>query len=156
MAALCLIRCYEKLATAYESCATHVASALRRALGPEPERIVLMANGDVTRIVRGVDLSTAFIYDPTTRQIRPSVERVPAERRRPVPFVALSVSNNGSVTDLTDWVGELRSVPLPFALTAVQLVDLWCLTCHAYVSSNAVIHYTTNAGDEGTTIRTRS
>jgi len=154
--AVCLIRCYERLATAYESCTTSMTNALRRAVGPAPERIVLMANGDVTRVVYGLDVSAAYLYDPATRQIRPFVDRAITERRRPVPFVALTITQNGTTRDLSEWVGELRSVPLPFTVTATQLVDLWCLAHHAYIASDAQIQYTTNTGDEGTVRRTRS
>ena len=163
MAAVCLLQFYNRVATVYDACSKCVASALRRALGPEPARIFLMRNGDIVRATPGLNVSEAYVYDPATHQIRAS-RPAPARgavlsddvRRRPVPFVALSVTNQGMTTDLSEWVGEVRSAPLPFPITAAHLVDLYCLAFSKYIPSDATIHYTTNTGEEGTATRSRS
>jgi hypothetical protein len=153
MAAVCLLQFYNRVVTVYDACSKCLASALRRALGPEPERIFLMRNGDIVRATPGLNVSEAFVYDPATHQIR--AVRDDDVRRRPVPFVALSATNQGVTTDLSDWVGEVRSAPLPFPLTAAHLVDLYCLAFSTYIPSDATIHYTTNTGEEGVTTRSR-
>ena len=154
MAGLYLLRGYEKLCVSYESCTKSIAQWLRKALGPEPERVFLLGNGDIVRSsFRGADLSGAFVYDPTSCQIQPLAD-VPG-RRRPVPFVALTVHHGSVVIDLSEWVGEVRSAPLPFPLTAEHLVVLWSNSYQTYIPSDATIHYTTREGDEGTTSRIR-
>lgn len=154
MAAVCLLQFYNRVATVYDACSKCVASALRRALGPEPARIFLMRNGDIVSATPGLNVSEAYMYNPATHQIR-SV-RDDDVRRRPVPFVALSVTNQGVTTDLSEWVGEVRSAPLPFPITAAHLVDLYCLAFSTYIPSDATINYTTNTGEEGTATRSRS
>jgi hypothetical protein len=154
MATVCLLQFYNRVATVYDACSKCVASALRRALGPEPARIFLMRNGDIVSATPGLNVSEAYVYNPATHQIR-SV--IPDDvRRRPVPFVALSVTNQGVTTDLSEWVGEVRSAPLPFPITAAHLVDLYCLAFSTYIPSDATIQYTTNTGEEGTATRSRS
>jgi len=139
----------------YESCTKSIAQWLRRALGPEPEHVFLLGNGDVVRSsFRGADLSGAFVYDPTSCQIQ-SLADVPG-RRRPVPFVALTVHRGSVVIDLSEWVGEVRSAPLPFPLTAVHLIDLWSASYQTYIPTGATIRYTTREGEEGVASRTRS
>lgn len=149
MAGLCFLRCVERLATSWESCSASALRWARRLLGPEPDRIFLLPNGDIVRTSPGLDVSGAFVYEPTTRQVVP-INSLNNERKRPVPFVALALTHNETRTDLSEWVGELRSPPLPFQITAVHLVRLYSLAYNTYISSDATIHYTTNAGDEGT------
>lgn len=153
MAAVCFLRGCERLCVCYEACTKSVTRWLRAALGPEPERVVLLRNGDVVRSsFQGADLSGAFVYDPASCQIQP-IEDVPG-RKRPVPFVALTVHHETRTIDLTEWVGEVRSAPLPFPLTAVKLVDLWSNSHQTYIPSGATIRYTTRGGDEGVAART--
>ena len=155
MAGLCLLRGYERFCVSYEICTKSIAKWMRTALGPEPERVLLLGNGDVVRSsFRGADLSGAFIYDPASCQIRP-IEDVPG-RKRPVPFVAITVHLGTTVIDLSEWVGEVRTAPLPFPLTAPQLVDLWSNSYQTYIPSDATIRYTSREGDEGVASRTRS
>jgi len=153
MAAVCFLRWYERLCVSCESYANGVARWMRKALGPEPERIFLLGNGDVVRSsFRGADLSGAFVYDPASTQIHP-VSDVPG-RKRPVPFVSLTVQYGTHTIDLSEWVGEVRSAPLPFPLTAPQLVELWSSSYQTYIPSDATIRYTTREGDEGVATRT--
>ena len=155
MAGVCLLRGYERFCVFYEACAKSVAKWMRKALGPEPERVFLLRNGDFVRSsFRGADLSGAFVYDPASCQIRPLSEE--PGRKRPVPYVALTVRFGGDMIDLTEWVGEVRTAPLPFPFTAAQLVDLWSNSYQTYIPSNATIHYTTREGDEGVASRTTS
>jgi hypothetical protein len=155
MAAVCFLRGYERLSICYEACSKSIARWLRTALGPEPERVFLLGNGDIVRSsFRGADLSGAFVYDPASYQIRP-IDDAPC-RRRPVPFVAITVHDGTDTIDLSEWVGEVRSALLPFPLTAAQLVNLWSNSYQTYISSNATIRYTTREGDEGVATRTSS
>lgn len=155
MAGLCFLRGYERFCASYEACVKSLTRWMRAALGPEPERVILLGNGDIVRSsFRGADLSGAFVYDPALSQIRPLAD-VPG-RKRPAPFVAMTVHSGTDVIDLTEWIGEVRAAPLPFPLTAPLLVDLWSHSYQTYIPSNATIRYTTREGDEGVATRSRS
>ena len=147
--ALCVLRSYDRLATAYECCKARLLQMARTVLGYEEERILVLENEVVVRTT-GDDVEGGFLYDPVMRRI------VGGGRLRPVPFVSLTMTMPSGVrTDLSDWVGELRTTALPFPLTAVHLVKVWFaargLTC---VPSGTTLQYTTNLGEEqGKTIQ---
>lgn len=150
MALLCLLLCYNRIVTVYEKSVSVTASFLRNRLGPEPEHVVVLANGDVCRSsLRGIDLSGAFMYEPDENRI---VGQQQQGRLRPPPFIGLQVTINGTVTDLSDWVGELRCAAMPVPLTALQLVQVRFLSQGLYLPSRGFELYSVDRmGDEART-----
>ena len=149
MALLCLLLCYNRIVTVYEKSVSVTASFLRNRLGPEPEDVVVLANGDVCRSsLRGIDLSGAFFYDPDENRIVAQQQQQEG-RLRPPPFIGLQVTIHGTVTDLSDWVGELRCAAMPVPLTALQLVQVRFLSQGLYLPSRGFELYSVDRmGDE--------
>lgn len=149
MSIVCLLCWYDKVASAYESCTAacvaNISQFVRSALGYAEEDIFVLGNGVVVRSSQGVG---DFVYNRVSNRILPS--RGESGRLRPVPFVSLTFTTpSGTKTDLSDWVGEVRSASLPFSLTAVQLVKVWFAARGlSTIPLGTVVHCTTNTGEE--------
>jgi len=145
-AGICLLRCYDRITAAYDYVGRLLVARIRRAVGKEPERVLILPTGEVLpSSLQGVDPLGAFVYDPDTRRILP-MRGEPVGRLRALPFIALRIDER----DLSDWIGEIRAVSL-VSLTALQVVRLWSLSHSVYVPPGSSIYAVNSMGEETTT-----
>jgi hypothetical protein len=143
--AVCGLRLYNRIASAYEGCGKFLVQKIRWAVGSEQDRVLLLSTGDlISSAFQGADLSGAYAYDPETRMITSLTEST-LGRGKPLPFAAVRVGD----TDLSDWVGEVRGPgPCVSSLTLQQVVRLWSLSNHVYVRPGTPLYAVNAMGDE--------
>ena len=143
--AVCGLRLYNRIAELYDRCGKYLVQKIRWAVGPEPDRVLLLSTGDfIPSTFQGADLSGAYTYDPETRMITSLTDSM-LGRGKPLPFAAVRVGDN----DLSDWVGEVRGPgPCVSSLTVQQVVRLWSLSNHVYVRPGTPLYAVNAKGEE--------
>jgi hypothetical protein len=69
-----------------------------------------------------------------------------------MPYLSLTIEEEDvGITDISDWLGELRTNPAPVAIPVEQLITLWSLVHNQYVPmTHITIRYTKADGSEDT------
>jgi hypothetical protein len=128
---------------------------VRRLLGPEPARYLLLANGDTIPAHSEVPaplLENAYEYDPTLRRF--TRRGTPQEGRyRPLPYLGLIVRNPAiGEIDLSDWIGEARIRPVA-AVPPAALVRIWATHHNRYIPTrDTLLEITDNEGTQKTEV----
>jgi len=133
-------------------------SAIRRALGPEPQNYWLLEDGRVipSHIVLPTEvMNSAFFYESATARITAAHTPLQAGRFRPLTYVGIQIHDAivGN-TDISDWLGEVRANPIP-EITPQQIVTLWSHVHNQYVPPfrrGTTIRATNSMGEETTLI----
>ena len=125
---------------------------LREWLGPVPHTYHLLADGRVLR--HDVSLpeeirALAYMFNPLTRKMSKLVPSGEDGRYKALPFIGI-VINGPDRIDISDWLGEIRSYPIP-DITPKQIVLLWSLVHNNYIpSENATLDIVKNDGSQET------
>jgi hypothetical protein len=143
---LCLLRCYDRIVSAYDSAGKSIVQWLRKTVGQDPDRVVVLSTGEsVPSSFRGLlPSSELYVYDDDAKTLL-RMGGGPAGRLKPLPLLALRVGDQ----DLSEWIGDLRGAgPLMTSLTVLQIVRLWSLAHRVYVYPNTAIYAVTTSGEE--------
>ena len=142
------------------NCVTHITnwcevqyrkgvSALRLAIGNEPEQVFLLNQGDI--VSSRLEIPETFkqcVYDPVTNRCAPF--NTPEDARyKPLPFLSLSVTIADRIICLDDWIGTFRVSNCP-ELSLQKIVLLWATANHVYIPTGSTIQAINDDGEEVT------
>ena len=142
---------YERATTFVKGYWEITKTHLRTWLGPEPQKWYLLEDGRVlpfTVMLPSLVMATTYCFDPSTNRM--ALCEGPEGRFRPMAYLSLTIEEEGvGITDISEWVGELRTNPAPVAIPVEQLITLWSLVHNQYVpTSHTTIRYTKADGSE--------
>ena len=146
---------YERATTFVQGYWEKTKTHLREWLGPEPQKWYLLEDGRVlpsTVMLPTVVMDMTYCFDPSTNRITLRTWLGPEGRFRPMPYLALTFEEEDvGITDISDWLGELRTNPAPVAIPVEQLITLWSFVHNQYVPmTHITIRYTKADGSEDT------
>lgn len=144
---------YERATTFVQGHWEIAKTHLRAWLGPEPQKWYLLADGRVLPSAVMLPPSvtaTTYCFDPSTNRM--TLNGATEGRFRPMAYLSLAIEEEGvGITDISDWIGELRTNPAPVAIPVEQLITLWSLVHNQYVPmTHIMIRYTKADGSEDT------
>lgn len=137
------------------NCADQAKNALRIWLGPAPQNYYLLADGRVIPAsipLPAQESQSAHLFEVQSNRISSAASPNPVGRFRPIPFVSATVDHSVyGITDLSDWIGELRANPVPQNLGILQLLQLYSVVHNVFVPIRGVaINVVKNDGEEET------
>lgn len=134
------------------SCSEVAKNKMRSWLGPEPQNYYLLADGRVipaSTSLPAQEQITAQLFEVQSNRLSSAATLNPAGRFRPIQFVSATVNHSAyGITDLSNWIGELRANPVPTNLGILQLLQLYSLVHNVFVPiRNVTINIVKNNGD---------
>lgn len=143
----------EHASTVAKGCWELTKTHIRTWLGPEPQNWRLLADGRVLPsavYLPDAVMAAAYLFDPYANRMILGVEQ--EGRFRPMPYLALAIEEEGvGITDISDWLGEIRANPVPISIPVRQIITLWSLVHNQYLpTTNVVVRYTRADGTEET------
>jgi len=150
---LLLLAFYERATTFVKGYWEITKTHLRTWLGPEPQKWYLLEDGRVlpsTILLPSVVMATTYCFDPSTNRM--SLCEGPEGRFKPMAYLSLAIEEEDvGITDISDWIGELRTNPAPSMIPVEQLITLWSLVHNQYLpATHIVVRYTRADGSEET------
>lgn len=129
-------------------------SYARTYLGPEPQKIYILTNGDVVLHSMTMDptfLEGAFLYTPEDKRL--TRDSGLENRYRPVGYLSIVIHNPSIRSiDLSDWIGSLRMNP-QIRIDVRMYVRLWSVLTNTYIpSKNTTLDVVDNMGEQVTIV----